>query len=398
MGPSAGPASTSTTQPGRAVASTTASPCPTSHATITHPAGGQPGGTSRVGTITTVVPASTASSTARRRRVRATTAMPPSTATMSSAPTGPAGQGRAAPGTAAARSATAMSQAAGHPASQAQALAAAGATGATSAASTPNTVAGATAGAASRLAITATGLTSPPNPATIGAVTRKAAAGTASASATSRGTPRAVSRAAHRGARSTSAAVAATDSANPASTASAGSANNSTSTAAASAGSAERERPAPSATSVIAPITAARTTLGEGRARTTKPTRTAPATAADNRGSARSRRRPASTAPVKIARFAPDTASRWVSPAARKSSSTSWVRVLVSPMARPGSSPASGGASVPVAARRPERSPPAADCHQGGASTSRGAPRTRSTAIVRSLRSAGASRPSAVTL
>ena len=193
IGPSAGPASTSTTQPGRAVASTTASPCPTSHATITHPAGGQPGGTSRVGTITTVAPASTASSTARRRRVRATTAMPPSTATMSSAPTGPAGQGRAAPGTAAARSATAMSHAAGHPASQAQALATAGATGATSAASTPNTVAGATAGAASRLAITATGLTSPPNPATIGAVTRKAAAGTASASATSRGTPRAVS-------------------------------------------------------------------------------------------------------------------------------------------------------------------------------------------------------------
>ena len=63
-----GPASTSTTQPGRAVASTTASPWPTSHATITQPAGGQPGGTSRVGTITTAAPASTASSTARRRR------------------------------------------------------------------------------------------------------------------------------------------------------------------------------------------------------------------------------------------------------------------------------------------------------------------------------------------
>jgi hypothetical protein len=57
---------------------------------------------------------------------------------------------------------------------------------------------------------------------------------------------------------------------------------------------------------VTAPITAARTTLGDGRASTTKPTRTAPAAAADNRGSARSRRRPASTAPVKIARFEPD--------------------------------------------------------------------------------------------
>ena len=182
-GPSAGPVSISTTQPGRAVAKTTASPCPTSHATITHPAGGQPGGASRVGTTTTVAPASTASSTARRRRDRAATAMPPNAPTISSAPTGPAGQGNAVPGTAAARSATAISHAAGQPASQAHAPAAAGATGATSAASTPSTVAGATAGAASRFATTATGLTNPPKPATSGAVTRKAAAGTARASA-----------------------------------------------------------------------------------------------------------------------------------------------------------------------------------------------------------------------
>ena len=67
-------------------------------------------------------------------------------------------------------------------------------------------------------------------------------------------------------------------------------------------------------------------------------------------------------------------------------------------MARPGRSPASAGGSVPAAARRPDRSPPAADCHHGGAVTSRGAPRTRSTATVRSARSGGASRPSAVTI
>ncbi len=100
--PSSGPVSTSTTQPGRAVASTRASPCPTSQATITQPAGGQPGGTSRVGTRTSVHPASPATITARRRRERPTTAATPSAATINSAPGGPAGHGSAASGTAAA--------------------------------------------------------------------------------------------------------------------------------------------------------------------------------------------------------------------------------------------------------------------------------------------------------
>ena len=47
--PRRGPTSTRTARPGSPVASTSASPCPTSHATTDHPAGGHPGGTTRVG-------------------------------------------------------------------------------------------------------------------------------------------------------------------------------------------------------------------------------------------------------------------------------------------------------------------------------------------------------------
>lgn len=397
-GAASGPVSTTTTQPGRAVASTRASPCPTSQATIIQPDGGQPGRVSRTGTTTSTTPASTASTTARRRRERHTAAPTTSVAAINSAPDAPAGHGTVAPDTAAAWSATAISHAAGHPASHTQARATGSAKGATSAASTPSTVAGATAGAASRLATTATGLTSPPNPAMSGAVTTNAAAGTASASAAQRGTLRRCSARAHGGASSTSAAVAATDRAKPASTARAGSTSRMTITDAASAGIADRPRPAPIAMRATAPITAARTTLGDGRASMTKPTSTAPATTEDRRGSLRRRRSAASAAPVSNARLAPDTATRCVNPEARKSSSTWVLSALVSPIERPGRSPASAGPTVLVAAaRRPERRPPAADCHHGGAPTSCATPRTRSTAIVRSVRSGGASRPSAVT-
>ncbi|HEY4417907.1 MAG TPA: hypothetical protein VGN22_00205 [Pseudonocardia sp.] len=72
---------------------------------------------------------------------------------------------------------------------------------------------------------------------------------------------------------------------------------------------------------------------------------------------------------------------------------------MVSPTANPGSSPAgAGGSTAAAASRKPLRSPPAACCHHGAGVTSWGGPRTRSTAIVRSRRPAGASRPSAVAL
>ena len=398
MRPSSGPASTSTAHPGCPVARTTASPCPTSQATIAHGLGGHPGGAILIGTSTNASPSSTAISNARGRRRRTSRSSTTTPAASSTAPTTPPGHGSAAPGTAAAASATTTSHHTAGPASHAHACAIGAPAGDTSAASTPSTVAGATAGTASRFASTAIGFTCPLSPATSGAVSRNAAAGTASASASNRGTRRLRSAATHVGASSTSAAVATTDSANPGSTASAGSTSSSTSTAVFSAGIADRPRPKPSAMSTTPAMTAARTTLGDGRASTTNPTTLTPLSTAASRGSARILRRSQSTAPLRIARFAPDTASRWVRPAARKSASTSAVRALVSPTARPGNKPADAGGNAAVAAcRSPSRSPPAATCHHGGAATSRGGPRTRRTATVRSDRPAGASRPSAVT-
>jgi hypothetical protein len=116
--------------------------------------------------------------------------------------------------------------------------------------------------------------------ATSGAVARPAAALTASASARTGQQPWVRSRRDQPGASSTIAAVAAADRANPASRASPGSRSSSTQTAAASAGRAARGRPVASANSVTAPMAAARTTLGDGPASTTKPISRSPATAA----------------------------------------------------------------------------------------------------------------------
>ena len=77
-----------------------------------------------------------------------------------------------------------------------------------------------------------------------------------------------------------------------------------------SAGSADRPRPSTNASSVTPPITAARSTLGEGRASTTKPTRATPATTADVRGPAPANLARPSTAPQMIATLVPDTASQ----------------------------------------------------------------------------------------
>ena len=396
-GPSSGPASTSTACPGEPVASTSASPCPTSHATTDHPAGGQPGVTTRVGTRTSSRPTSTATSNARSRRDRTSTASTTVTATSSSAPAHPDGHGTTPPWTAAARSATSTSQPTSGPASHAHTSAAAGLTTDSTAARTPRTVAGGTTGAARRLASNETRLTVPLSPAINGAVAIPAAAGMTSASATPGGTPRSRSRRAHPGAIRTRAAVAAADSANPGSTASRGTHSSSPTTVTASAGTADLLRPMASASRTTPPMTAARSTLGDGRARTTNPTSASPAPAAHTRGPARSSRSRNSTAPATTARFAPDTAVRWVSPAARKSSATSGVWSRVSPTVSPGSSPAERSGNTPDAVRRPSRRVPAARCHHGGAVISTGAPRTRSTATVRSLREGGASSPSART-
>ena len=147
-----------------------------------------------------------------------------------------------------------------------------GQNGDSTAAPTPSSVAGAIAGTTSRFAGTATRLTVPDSPAITGPQASCAAAGTASASAAPGGTPRRRSPSRHRGASSSRPDVASTDRVNPASPASSGSTTISTITPAASAGSAARGRPAASASRPMAPIAAARTTLGDGRARMTNPT------------------------------------------------------------------------------------------------------------------------------
>ncbi len=103
------------------------------------------------------------------------------------------------------------------------------------------------------------------------------------------------------------------------------------------------------------PITAARSTEGSGRARTTKPAMaTAPSTDG-TRPRRPTQRAENSTTPSTMATFAPLTASRCASPEVRKSSSSSVGSREVSPTTRPGTNPRSP-AGVPT----PRRAGPSA--------------------------------------
>ncbi len=215
-------------------------------------------------------------------------------------------------------------------------------------------VAGATAASASMLAGTATRLTPPPTATRSGEQATCAAAATASGSASHLGIrPARASR--QPGARITRPAVAETDRVKPTERARSGLTRTSTSTLAASAGRARRGRPLPAATIPINPMTPARRTLGDGRARTTKPNRAAATQPACSHGPNRLRRMTTVAAAMMIAQFAPETATRCDIPAVRKSSRTSPSRLLVSPRTRPGSSPRRGPSSPDAASRNPAR-------------------------------------------
>lgn len=175
------------------------------------------------------------------------------------------------------------------------------------AANVPRTVIGATASATAMLATTPTRLTVPAIMATSGAVTICAARAIASRSVTPRGTPTADIRSRRVGASRIRAAVAQTDRANPGSTASAGQTPSATITAAHSAGIAAERRPATRASSPTAPITAARTTLGDGRTSTTKHASTMAARTAEVRRPTPAACSTSRTAPQTIAKFAPLT-------------------------------------------------------------------------------------------
>ena len=383
--PTSGPVSTSTPLPGPA-GSTSASPCPTSQATATVSDGGHPRTTWRSGQPSTTRPTSAASASNRSRgnRQRPQTATRTRTASRTAPPV-PAGQPAAASGTAAARSDTSTSQRTGQPATHTSPSATGGTNAPTTTATRPRTVAGATAGAASRFAGSDTTLTVPDRPATIGAVASPAAALTASASATTDGQPRSRSRRDQPGASRTMAAVAVTDSAKPGSRASPGSWSRSRQTPALRAGTAARGRPDASASSVTAPMAAARRTLALGPARTTNPPSTSPATTACTLRSTTRRRSGHRTPVITIATFAPDTAVRCVRPARRKSSSSTGSMARVSPTTSPGSSPADLRSSTrPAEAASPSRRDPAARCSPLAGATGVGGARAETTATTSS--------------
>ncbi|MDT4911716.1 MAG: hypothetical protein QOC66_844 [Pseudonocardiales bacterium] len=236
----------------------------------------------------------------------------------------------------------------------------------------------ATTGSASTLAGMATRLSRPEIAATIGAVTRWAAAATATDSATPSGTPRSRSARAQPGAISNNATVASTDIAKEALPASGGSQISSASTAADTAGNAARGRPVPSETSAITAISAARSTLGDGRATITNISSTRPPATAQTHGRARARRSTSRTAPTTIEQLVPLTATRWVNPAERNRSASTGSRFVVSPSINPGSSPRSWSGSPDAAVCKDDRIRPAARCHHGGSPSSVGRVRANS--------------------
>ena len=143
-------------------------------------------------------------------------------------------------------------------------------------------------------------------------------------------------------------------------------------------------------------MTAARSTLGDGRARTTKPSS---ATAA--RATRARRRTPIARATANVTAsttltFSPETASRWVRPVSRMSAVSVGGTAETSPSTRPGNSPRSSAGSPRQAPRSAALARPASRCHQGGRPTSIGGPRASSTAATSSPRRGGDSRPADV--
>ena len=289
---------------------TNASPWPTSHATRTHPVGGQLDTTARTGICTTAATTATDISTFRGPGRRANQRKINVAASKENPPNAPLGHGNVAPCRLPKKSATHTNQRHGQPASCASSAPSPRQKGAVIAAPKPSSVVTATTGSASMFAGIATILTRPEIAATTGAVTTWAAAATASDSAIKGGTRRRRKAPAQPGAMSSNAAVASTDIAKPASTANCGRQSSNPSTAAESIGTPSRRRPLASAASAIAAMTAARTTLGDGRATTTNASKTTKPIAAHVAGPAPRRRNPSRTAPTTIEQFVPLTATK----------------------------------------------------------------------------------------
>ncbi len=300
----------------------------------------------------------------------------------------PEGTATAAPGKAAACSATPSNHHSGGRAHHSTHTAASTHRHATTAPTAPITVITPTTGATRALAATATRLTRPDRATISGSVTTNAAADTARISAGTRGHRRSRNQSAQLGASRINPPVAITDSANPALTASSGATASNPITAPHRAGSACLRRPVSSARTVTEPIAAARSTLGSGRARITNTTTAPAAVAALVRGPAVRTRVNPSSAVSRIVKLAPLTTQRCCRPAVSKASLTSLDNAAVSPTTSAGSRPAaSGGSARAAASARSARTPDASRCHHGGSPMRSGSVIARSVATVRSARS-----------
>ena len=326
------------------------------------------------------------------RPVRTTTR--PSAA-RSRAPGAPSGHGSVPPGTRANTRASCAIAVVGTTPAHATSSAPRGHTTEVSEAATPATVATGTSGAARRFARTPTTLTDPWRRTTRGAVISWAATGTASAgpSGARRRGRRAPMASPHGRVKRRRPSVATEDSAKPKERASHGSSASTTTIAAPSTGSPADRRERLRPRSPIAPMAAARTTLGSGRARTTNPARATRARTGRARLGTPSSTHRARTSPVTTATLLPLTAVRCVIPVARIASVRSAGVRLVSPMTRPGSNPRASAGAESTDARSPARNRSAPDATAPGGVITSGAPATASVATRSSARSAGPRRP-----
>jgi hypothetical protein len=145
------------------------------------------------------------------------------------------------------------------------------------------------------------------------------------------------------------------------------------------------------------PITAARSTLGCGRATTTNPATVTAAVISRARRPAPSAVETHSTEPAAMATLAPLTAVMCVRPAICRSDRNRSGRVEVSPTTSEGSRPPPSTDSPWHACRSPARSRSASRHGQLPATMSRGPPRAASSATTSSPGSAAFSRPVTVT-
>jgi hypothetical protein len=253
-------------------------------------------------------------------------------------------------------------------------------------------VAGGTAGAAARLASSAYVPTEGRSTSRTGAQASCAASGAATADA--RGRP---SRGDHTRTqappRTTIAAVATTERAKPTWNASHGSVSSSAVTVVARAAGARAGRPDRRPSRPTTPVTAARSTLGCGptsRSRAAPVSRTTPARSAT--GSRHAAAAAAAIAPMS-AKWDPETAMRWVSPAVRIASDRSSGTRELSPSAMPRSrTPASAGSRDAIRRVAARTRSAARSGHPGGATTS-AADLAASVATVLSVTSDRVSRP-----